>query len=177
MAEQTEWMFRQGLVREAAHDSLLEEDSRALHLAAGEWLESAGTVDLGVIASHYQRGGDLTRAATLYARATQQSLSYFGHMDTALELARRGLECGAAGAERAQLLLTQAHVYNRMGRLTEGIEAAEQAAKLVPEASDLWVEAQRDLSACLIESGRAIEGDSRRGWHPQRRHPEFVFAP
>jgi tetratricopeptide (TPR) repeat protein len=164
VADDTEWMFRQGMVRDVANESLLEEDKKALHQAAGEWLELAGNVDLGLIANHYQRGGDTRRAATLYARATQQSLSYFGHMDTALELARRGLECGAEGAERAQLFLTQAHCYNRMGRLTEGIEAAEQAAKLVPEASLLWVEAQRDLSACLIESGRATEGDARLSW-------------
>jgi tetratricopeptide (TPR) repeat protein len=164
VAEQTEWMFRQALVRDAAHASLVDEDKKALHLAAGAWLEGAGNVDLAMIAAHYEVGGDRDHAAGIYARATQQALGNFGQMETALELARRGLECGASGGERAQLLLTQAHVFQRVGRLHDGATAAEQAAKLVPASSDMWVEAQRLLAACLIESGRATEGDARLGW-------------
>ncbi len=164
VAEQTEWTFRQALVRDAAHASLLDEDRKALHLAAGEWLEGVGNVDLGLIAHHFEIGADLDRAAGIYARATQQALGNFGQMETALELARRGLACGAAGGERAQLLLTQAHVYNRIGRLNDAIAAAEDASRLVPETSDMWVEAQRLHASCLIESGRAAEGDARLGW-------------
>ncbi len=161
---QTEWLFRQALVRDAAHGSLLDEDRQELHLAAGQWLEHVGNVDLGLIASHIARGGNRERAASLYARATQQALANFGQMETALDLARRGLECGAEGPERAQLLLTQSLVHYRMGRLADGIEAAEQAAKLSHSTNEMWVEAQRTLSACLIESGRATEGDARLAW-------------
>ncbi len=164
VSAQTEWMFRQSLVCDAARTSLVEADRKRLHVAAGEWLEGAGSVDLGLIARHFEVGDDLARAASIYARATQQALGNFGQMDTALELASRGLQCGASGGERAQLLITKAHVYNRIGRLNEGIEAAEQATKLVPAASDVWVEAQRLLSASLIESGRATEGDTRLSW-------------
>ena len=164
VAGQTEWTFRQSLVRDAAHTSLLDEDRKALHLAAGEWLEGVGNVDLGLIAHHFEVGEDLDRAAEIYARATQQALANFGQMETALELAARGLECGASGGERAQLLLTQAHVFNRIGKLSDGIRAAEEAATLVPEASDMWVDAQRLHAICLIESGRATEGDARISW-------------
>ncbi|HHH11367.1 MAG TPA: serine/threonine-protein kinase PknK, partial [Sorangium sp.] len=164
VAGQTEYAFRQALVREAAHASLLAEDRTGLHLATGDWLESVGCVDLGLIAHHFELGGDRGRAASLYARATQQVLANFGHMDSALDLAQRGLRCGAEGSERGQLLLTQAHVFNRRGRLSESIEAAEESAKLVPPASDMWVEAQRLLSESLIESGRATEGDARLSW-------------
>jgi eukaryotic-like serine/threonine-protein kinase len=164
VAGQKEYMFRQAIVRDVAHDMLLDEDKQALHLAAGEWLEGIGNVDLGLIAGHFEVGGDLDHAAELYARATQQALGNFGQMEAALELARRGLECGAVGGERAQLLLTQAHVFNRMGRLTEGVSAAKQAGELVPPGSDMWVEAQRLHGACLIESGCAAEGESRLSW-------------
>jgi serine/threonine protein kinase/tetratricopeptide (TPR) repeat protein len=164
VAGQTEWAFRQALVRDSAHASLLDEDRKALHLAAGEWLEDAGNVDLGLIGHHFEVGGDRDRAAGIYARATQQALGNFGQMETALELAARGLACGASGGERAQLLLTQAHVFNRIGRLADSLTAAEQAATLVPEGSDMWVEAQRLHAASLIESGRATEGDARLSW-------------
>ena len=172
VAGQTEWMFRQGLVRDSARASLLEEDLRASHLAAGEWLEGVGSVDLGLIAGHFDLGGDHDRAAGLYARATQQALGNFGQMEMALEMAKRGLECGAVGGERAILLLTQAHVYNRMGRLNDSGEAAEAAGKLVPPASDMWVEAQRLLAGSLIESGRATEGDARLSWALGKRFAE-----
>ncbi|MBI4703613.1 MAG: protein kinase [Deltaproteobacteria bacterium] len=164
VAGQDEWLFRQAVVRDAAYESLLEEDRGALHLAAGAWLEAAGNVDLGLIAGHYHAGGDRERAAALYAAATRQALSSSAHVLTVLELAQRGLECGATGGERAQLLVALARVHNTMGKLGEGAEAAEQAAKLVPPASELWVEAQRLLASCLIESGRAAEGDARAAW-------------
>ena len=164
VAGQNEWLFRQAIVRDVAHGTILDDDKRALHLAAAEWLEGTGNVDLGHIAHHFELGGDLDRAAELYARATQQALGNFGQMEAALELAQRGLECGAAGGERAQLLLTQAHVFNRMGRLADGVSAAEQAGTLVPAGSDMWVEAQRLHGACLIESGRSAEGDARLSW-------------
>src|SRR5205807_1262272 len=119
VAGQGEWLFRQAVVRDAAYASLLDEDRRDLHTRAGEWLEGVGSPDLGHIAYHFHVGGDLARAASLYARATLQALASFGQMDTALELARRGLQCGATGGERAQLLVTEAHVFSRTGRLNE----------------------------------------------------------
>lgn len=164
VAGERELIFRQALVRDAAHASLVDDDRKALHLAAGEWLEASGSVDLGLIAGHFEAGGALDRAAGLYARATQQALANFGRMDNALELAQRGIACGATGGERAQLLNTVAHVLSRRGELSDAIAAAEEAATLVPEGSDMWVEAQRLLGACLIEAGRALEGDSRLAW-------------
>ncbi|MBM4359504.1 MAG: protein kinase [Deltaproteobacteria bacterium] len=164
VAGETEWTFRQDVVRDAAYASLLDEDRRELHLRAGDWLESIGSADLGHVAHHVQLGGALPRAASLYARATQQAMGSFSQMDLALELSRRGLECGATGSDRAVLLVTKAHVCSRTGRLGEALEPAEQASQLVPAGSTLWVEAQRLLTTCLVESGRAADGDARLGW-------------
>jgi len=164
VAGEIEWVFRQELVREAAYASLLDEDKRALHRRAGDWLEGVGGADLGHVAHHFHVAGELTHAASLYARATEQAMASFSQMDIALELARRGLECGATGDERATLLVTKAHVFSRTGRLGEGIEPAEQAAQLVKPGSEPWVEAQRLLATCLVESGRAADGEARLGW-------------
>jgi tetratricopeptide (TPR) repeat protein len=164
IAGQDEWIFRQALVRDAAYASLLDEDRHVLHLAAGAWLESAGDVDVGLIARHADAGGDLERAAMLYARATRQAFTHGAELETALELANRGLACGAQEGVRAQLLLAKAQVSNFMGRLLEGVEAADEAARLAPAGSDMWGEAQRLASAALIEAGRSVEGDSRVAW-------------
>ncbi|MBK8257817.1 MAG: protein kinase [Polyangiaceae bacterium] len=168
-AEQ-EWIFRQALVRDAAYASILDEDRAELHLAAGAWLESAGDADAGLIARHVDAGGDLPRAAGLYARATQQAYQNGAQLETALELASRGLACGADGVVRAQLLVAKAQACQWLGRLTEAVEAAEHAAVTAAQGSDLWGEAQRVAASALIESGRSADGDSRAAW---ALRPEF----
>src|SRR5262249_9170925 len=135
IAGQDEWIFRQSLVRDAAYASILEEDRAALHLAAGEWLESVGDVDAGLVARHADAGGDHARAAILYARATRQAYTNGAQLETALELADRGLACGATGGVRAQILLTKAQVCAHMGRPHDAISAAEEGASLAPAGS------------------------------------------
>ncbi len=164
IAGQDEWMFRQALVRDAAYASILEEDRAVLHLSAGAWLESVGDVDIGLIARHADAGGDLPRASILYARATRQAYTNGAQLETALELADRGLACGAEGGVRAQLLVAKAQASAFMGRLSDAITAGEEAAQLAPAGSDMWGEAQRIVASASIESGRSQEGDSRAAW-------------
>ncbi|MDI3281978.1 serine/threonine-protein kinase [Polyangium sp. 15x6] len=161
IAGEDEWIFRQALVRDAAYEAILDEDRAALHLAAGNWLESVGDVDAGLIARHADAGGAHDRAARLYARATKQAYTNGAQLETALDLANRGLACGAAGDVRVQLLVARAQFSIFMGRLLDGIAAAEEAAQLARGGSDMWGEAQRLAAAALIESGRAAEGDDR----------------
>jgi tetratricopeptide (TPR) repeat protein len=164
IAGHEEWIFRQALVRDAAYASILEEDRGAMHLAAGAWLESVGDVDAGLIARHADAGGDLPRAALLYAKATRQAYMNGAQLETALDLANRGLACGAEGLVRAQLLLAKAQVSSFMGKLEDAISSAEEAGSLAPAGSDLWGEAQRLTAATLIESGRGRDGDARAAW-------------
>ena len=164
IAGHDEWIFRQALVRDAAYASILDEDRAAMHLDAGAWLESVGDVDVGLIARHADAGGDLPRAAVLYARATRQAYTNGAQLETALELAERGLHCGAEGEIRAQLLVARAQVSAFMGRLHDAITAAEEATGLVPAGSDMWAEAQRVVSTACIEAGRAADGDARANW-------------
>lgn len=164
IADQDEWIFRQALVRDAAYASILEEDRSVLHLAAGGWLESVGDVDVGLIARHADAGGDFERAANLYARATRQAYTNGAQLETALELANRGLACGAMGGVRAQLLLAKAQVSHFLGQLETSIQAADEAATLAPAGSDMWGEAQRLAATGLIEAGKSAEGDQRAAW-------------
>ncbi|WP_281180878.1 serine/threonine-protein kinase PknK [Chondromyces crocatus] len=164
IAGQVEWMFSQTLVRDVVYASLLDEDRAALHLAAGTWLEAAGDVDAALIARHADAGGDLQRAAALYAQATHHALLHGAELVTALELAHRGLACGAEGVLRTQLLLDKAHAHAGMGQLSEGIQAAQEAAHLAPPDSELWGEAHRLAASTLIEAGRSAEGDAIATW-------------
>ncbi|WXA80953.1 protein kinase [Pendulispora rubella] len=71
----TEYAFRHALVREAAHSLLTDEALKARHRAAAEFLQARGENDLRVLAEHYALGGEVERAASLYARAAAQSPS------------------------------------------------------------------------------------------------------
>src|SRR6185312_9843035 len=111
-------------VRDAAYASILDEDRAAMHLAAGAWLESVGDVDVGLIARHADAGGDRARAAALYARATRQAYTNGAQLETALDLADRGLACHDGTGDldvRAQLLIAKAQVSSFLGRLPESI--------------------------------------------------------
>lgn len=169
IAGQEEWIFRQALVRDAAYAAILDEDRSVLHLAAGGWLESVGDVDAGLIALHADAGGDRPRAAMLYARATRQAVTNGAQLETALDLADRGLRCGAEGGVRAQLLLAKAHVCFFTGRVQECLEVAEEASRFAPPGSDMWGEAQRLVATAMIELGRSADGDARAAWalHPE----------
>lgn len=164
IAGHVEWMFRQALVRDVVYASILEEDRAALHLAASAWLQEAGDVDAGLIARHADAGGDRPRAAELYARATHQAVARGAQLATALELAERGLNCGAEGEPRAQLLLYKAQAHAAMGQLALGIDAAREAAELAPAGTDLWGEAQRVAAGTLMEAGRSADGDALAEW-------------
>ena len=162
VAGETEWAFRQAVVRDAAYASILEEDRTAWHVEAGAWLESRGDADVGLLARHADAGRNFERAAELYARATRQAYANGAHLETALELAERGLACGGAeGGIKAQLLLAAAQARIPLGRLDDGVRAAEQAAELSIQGSDMWAEAQRLAAQALIENGKALEGDAR----------------
>ncbi|HEY6039116.1 MAG TPA: AAA family ATPase, partial [Kofleriaceae bacterium] len=65
LAGQDELQFRHSLVREAAYAMLTDTDRKLGHQLAGEWLAHAGEGDPFVLADHFERGGDLARAAVL----------------------------------------------------------------------------------------------------------------
>lgn len=161
IAGETEWSFRHPLLRDAAYASILEEDRTEMHRAAATWLESKGDADVGLIAKHADAGEDFERAARLYAKATRQALTSGAHLETALDLAQRGLGCGPQDDLRAELLLAVAKARIPLGRLEDGVRAATEAGELADAASDMWAEAQCLAATALIESGRSAEGDER----------------
>jgi tetratricopeptide (TPR) repeat protein len=118
---------------------------------------------VGLVAHHVEAGGDRSRAAALYGRATKQALAH-GALEAALDLARRGLSCGAAGELRAELLVEQAQLCASMGRLDESVPSADEGGTLSERGTDLWGAAQRVLGASLIELGRSSDGEARLSW-------------
>jgi hypothetical protein len=98
-----ELRFRHTLLREAAYAMLTEEDRRLGHRLAGEWLERLGETDPMTLAEHLERGGDPTRAASLYLRAAEHAYRG-GDSVAAIARAKKGLLCGARDPVRVALL-------------------------------------------------------------------------
>jgi hypothetical protein len=118
--EERELAFRHALLREGAYATLTEDDQALGHKLAGEWLEARGERDPIVLAEHFERGGDRTRAARHYLRAAEQ-MQCGSDAIHAITLAERGLACGAAGELRAGLLslVCEANVWRSERELRE----------------------------------------------------------
>jgi tetratricopeptide (TPR) repeat protein len=67
--------FRHDLTREAAYQSLTEDDRRTGHHLAGDFLRSAGETDPVVLAEHFAGGGAFDQAVEWFAKAAEEAMS------------------------------------------------------------------------------------------------------
>jgi eukaryotic-like serine/threonine-protein kinase len=149
---EVEFTFRHALLRDAAYASLTEEDRALGHQLAGVFLEGAGESDALVLAEHFERGGEQARAVLGYLRAAEQALegNDFGAV---LHRVERGIACGAAGEALGRLWLRHAEARSWRGDAAEAQAAAEEALRVLPEASWLWFRAASQLANATGHAG------------------------
>jgi serine/threonine protein kinase/energy-coupling factor transporter ATP-binding protein EcfA2 len=63
-----QFAFRHGLLRDAAYSLVPEGDRRVGHRLAGSYLERVGERDPRILANHFERGGEMKRAAMYHAQ-------------------------------------------------------------------------------------------------------------
>jgi eukaryotic-like serine/threonine-protein kinase len=136
----SEYTFRHGLVREGAYATLTDVDRATGHRLAGDWLERAGEKAELTLADHFEQGGELARAIPWLLSAAQTALDG-GNVDVAIALGRRGIRCGAEGAERGLLSLVVTQALGMRGDWLEGVDPAREAMALLPAGSTSWFEA------------------------------------
>jgi tetratricopeptide (TPR) repeat protein len=146
-AGEQELTFRHALVREAAYAMLTDDDRVLAHRLAGTWLEERGESDSAVLAGHFDRGGDATRAVHHYALAAPQALEG-NDLSRVLEHVDRGVALGAAGAVLGDMRRIQAEVLRWRGRIAEAETAAREATTLLPHATPSWYTAVSELATC-----------------------------
>ena len=77
----TEWSFHQNLLQEVTYESVLKRERLNLHKVAAGWLEAqarqSGRLDefAGLLGEHYEKSGDLSRAADWYLQAGKRAFS------------------------------------------------------------------------------------------------------
>lgn len=135
-----EYHFRHGLLREAAYSMLTELDKQSGHALAGQWLERMGDRDALAIAQHFELGRQPRRAVP-WLLAAAQSAADGGNVDQALALAQRGLDSGAAGAERGRLLLVQLEAHIMRAEWPHAMRTGQEAASCFAPGSALWFKA------------------------------------
>jgi predicted ATPase len=74
--------FRHSLLREGAYATMTEDDRALWHRLAGEWLEQKGEQDPLVLAEHFEKGSEGSRAARYYVRVAEMALRA-GQLDDA----------------------------------------------------------------------------------------------
>ena len=132
-----EYTFRHAIVREAAYAMLTESDRRLGHRLAGEWLQFAGETEAIVLAEHFERGGEPTRAAAWFRPAVEQALAA-GDFRGAAERAERGVACGAANETLGMLRRAQAEAHKWLGEFIDAERCALESMSLLMRGSSYW---------------------------------------
>jgi tetratricopeptide (TPR) repeat protein/tRNA A-37 threonylcarbamoyl transferase component Bud32 len=144
IAGTTEWAFRHSLVRQVAYHMLPQERRRELHLQAAIWLEEVGETDAAILAYHFEKGGDIARAADCHARAGARALTE-GSLERAVAAFEASLrDEEAAPRVRCQRVMGLARALYRQGRYEE---AAERLRGLDPVLDQVSATEWPQLSA------------------------------
>ena len=104
------YLFKHALVQDAAYGTLLREPKRALHVRIAETLETQfaeiAERQPELLARHYNEAGQIEKAASLWAKAGQQSLARSALVEAAEQL-RRALDLIATLPGTPELRRTQ----------------------------------------------------------------------
>jgi tetratricopeptide (TPR) repeat protein len=134
-----EYIFRHVLLQEAVYNSLLKNDQKALHLAAGEVLESlyAGRLEqiAAHLAYHFSNAEDLQRAVKYYRLAGEVAMQRYATPE-ALELYTHAVELAeASGQSNPGLFQARGLVKEILGDF-EGARADQTQALALAEAQN-----------------------------------------
>ena len=153
-----EYEFRHALLQETVYNSLLKNDQKALHLAAGEVLESlhAGRVEqiAGHLAYHFSNAGDLQRAVKYYRIAGDVAAQRYATPE-ALELYMHAVELAeASGQPTCELYQARGLVKEILGDF-EGARADQaQALALAEKQGDMVAKWQSLLNLGMLWASR-----------------------
>jgi hypothetical protein len=154
--DETEHVFRHSLMRETAYAMLTDRDRALGHRLAGEWLEQAGERDALVLAEHYERGQDRSRAVTCYRRAATQALG--GHdLAASIQRAEKGVALGAAGEELGLLRLLQAESHGWLGENEAAAKHGLDAMRALASGGEAWFSAAGETATALGKLVRVAE--------------------
>jgi class 3 adenylate cyclase/tetratricopeptide (TPR) repeat protein len=175
-----EYVFRHHLLHQVTYDGAPKRNRQAQHRLAAAWLatrlgERGSTYD-GMIAEHYERGGDATNAAIYLRRAGEDAAKSYGN-DAALDYIGRALVLvpEEEAETRFALIRAQAYVLGRTGNRVEQARAIASLESCADKLNDdtrraqvLGMRAQHeaetgDPTAACVSAALAVELADRAG--------------
>jgi len=169
-AGEEEYVFRHALFREGAYAMLVDQDKQAGHALVGAWLEQVQEPDPFIIATHFELGGEQSRAARWYSNVAERALQG-NDLTAALSAIDRSLALVADGptAAKAWALRTGAAIWRRdyALALSSGEEAlqrtrpgsVEHSIALFGVLPAAMVLRRREQLGQVLEALRHIEPD------------------
>ncbi|MBK9259698.1 MAG: protein kinase [Polyangiaceae bacterium] len=135
-AREEEYSFRHALVREGSYAMLTDRDRVRGHALAAEWLVSVGEPDAAILADHFERAGNSTRATEYFVKAAELALAA-GDFTAALGFTDRARTAGAAteGEVAAELLAIRADAWHWNHDATRSYDAGKQAIAIARPGS------------------------------------------
>jgi eukaryotic-like serine/threonine-protein kinase len=169
-----EYVFRHGLIRDAAYAMLVEDDRVLGHRLAAEWLERVGDGDALRLAECWERGGEPRRAVGWFRRAAEGLLEG-DDLAGAIAAAERGLAGGAARDDRIALLTVISHATDWRGDNTRAAQLGREVRALCAPGSDAWARACRTgLQATSADEAEDLAAAFPP--HPERWSPALRLA-
>lgn len=146
---ESEYSFRHALVKDAAYALLSAADRATGHRLAAEYLSRVSS-EASIIAEHFERGGELERAAVQYWRGAErcfQQCDYRG----ALRQVERGARCSQDRELLARLSSVESAIAYRTGRFSEGhASRAIDALAVLKPGSLAWSRAAAGAITTLM---------------------------
>jgi hypothetical protein len=154
---ETEFEFDDPALRSSAYRSLVEEDRRAGHRFAAQWLEKAGA-SADEVVHHLEKSNDPELLVSFCVRQAR-NLAAQGGAEEALEWLQRGENSGAE--DLSELLQLRLQLQCQLGHRTQARKAALRAMEGLPREGAAY---QRVLGDLLETCG--LVGDLKRinGW-------------
>lgn len=140
-----EYIFRHGLIQEAAYDSLLKSDRRKLHLAVGEALERLYPDRREELASrlavHFSEAGEAKRASEYFFQAGDRAARGFANQESVNLYTRALSQISGDSLARIKGLKARAGIYEIMGEFEKAdhdLMDALQEARASEHTKDEW---------------------------------------
>ena len=119
----------------------------------GEWLEKTNEREAIVLVEHFERGGDLARAARWSRSAAEQALEA-NDLAGAIARADRGVGFGATGATLSRLRLVQAQAHFWRGEYALAEAAGARAVQNAERGTVDWFQGVGELISSLGQQGK-----------------------
>ena len=151
-AAEPQYTFRHAIIRDTVYEMLTEADRRLAHRLAGAWLEEIGEPHNDVVADHFVRGNAPELAMPFYVRAAEDALNR-SDLQTAVDMAERGIECGARGSALGQLRRVEVVAEIWRGNTRRVAEQGTAALELLLRDSRAWYEVAGETATAWTKLG------------------------